>query len=159
MRGELRRQLRPDNPEVQLIVATVVGHLTSNPREIKRFVNVFRFYAVIRQERVAAGLPAPDTLAAIAKLAVLAVRWPHLRAVLGRQIGPTERDTVLALLEAPIAELQEDASWPERREALQAVLAEAEIPETLRSNLLASEDLCRLLATAPSIGTAAAGYL
>ncbi|MEV7197378.1 P-loop NTPase fold protein [Streptomyces sp. NPDC093510] len=159
MRGELRRQLRPDNPEVQLVVATVVGHLTSNPREIKRFVNVFRFYAVIRQERVAAGLPAPDTLAAIAKLAVLAVRWPHLRAALGRQIGPTERDTVLALLEAPIAELQEDASWPERREALQAVLAEATIPETLRSNLLASEDLCRLLATAPSIGTAAAGYL
>jgi hypothetical protein len=159
MRRELRRHLRPDNPEVQRIVKAVAGRLTANPREIKRFVNVFRFYAVIRQERVAAGLPAPDTLAEIAKLAVLAVRWPHLRASLGRQIGPTERDTVLALLEAPIAELPEDASWSARREALRTVLTEAQIPDKLRTSLLASEDLCQLLATAPPIGTAAAGYL
>ncbi|MFG2794062.1 P-loop NTPase fold protein [Streptomyces sp. NPDC048419] len=159
MRRELRRRLRPDNPEVQRIVATVAGRLTGNPREIKRFVNVFRFYAVIRQEREAAGLPAPDTLTAIAKLAVLAVRWPHLRAALGRQIGPTERDTVLALLEAPIAELPEEAGWSARREALQTVLSNAQIPDKLRDCLLASEDLCQLLATPPSIGTAAAGYL
>ncbi|MEU6261430.1 P-loop NTPase fold protein [Streptomyces sp. NPDC047043] len=159
MRRELRRRLRPDNPEVQSVVATVAGKLTGNPREIKRFVNVFRFYAVIRQERVAAGLPAPDTLTAIAKLAVLAVRWPHLRAALGRQIGPTERDTVLALLEAPIAELPEEAGWSARREALQTVLTNAQIPDKLRDCLLASEDLCQLLAAPPSIGTAAAGYL
>ncbi|MDH6221133.1 hypothetical protein [Streptomyces pseudovenezuelae] len=95
----------------------------------------------------------------IAKLAVLAVRWPHLRAALGRQIGPTERDTVLALLEAPLAELPEDASWSARREALHTVLANAQIPEKLRASLLASEALCQLLATAPSIGTTAAGYL
>jgi hypothetical protein len=159
MRRELRRRLRPDDPEIQAIVAGVAGRLDRNPREIKRFVNVFRFYAVIRQEREAAGLPAPDTLDEIAKLAVLAIRWPHLRAVLSRQIGPTERDTVLSLLEGPVAELPNDAIWPARREALQTVLADAQIPKRLRTNLLASEDLCQFLTCAPPIGTTAAGYL
>jgi KAP family P-loop domain/Caspase domain len=159
MRRELKRRLHPDDPEVQAIVATVVGRLAKNPREIKRFVNVFRFYAVIRQEREAVGLPVPDTLTEIAKLAVLAVRWPHLRAALGRQVGATERDTVLSLLEAPIAELPENADWLTRRQALHTVLGDAQIPEKLRTNLLASEGLCELLASDPPIGTAAAGYL
>ncbi|GAA5191530.1 hypothetical protein GCM10023322_49070 [Rugosimonospora acidiphila] len=159
LRRELRRRLRPDNPEVQAVVAAVAGRLARNPREIKRFVNVFRFYAVIRQEREAAGLPVPDTLAEVAKLAVLAVRWPHLRSALGRQVGATERDTVLSLLEAPIAELPEDAAWADRRKALETVLTDAQLPERLRTNLLASEDLCHLLTCAPSIGNVAAGYL
>jgi hypothetical protein len=159
VREELRRRLRPDNPEVQGIVAAAAGRLARNPREIKRFVNVFRFYAFIRQERVSDGLSAPDTLAEVAKLAVLAVRWPHLRAALGRQIGATERETVLALLEAPIAELAEDASWVDRRASLAKVLDEAQLPQQLRDALLASEELCRLLATGPPIGTAAAGFL
>ena len=159
MRRELKRRLYPDNPEVQAIVAAVTSRLAKNPREIKRFVNVFRFYAVIRQEREAVGLPVPDTLTEIAKLAVLAVRWPHLRAALGRQVGATERDTVLSLLEAPVAELPENADWPTRRQALHTVLGDAQIPEKLRTNLLASEGLCELLASDPPIGTAAAGYL
>lgn len=33
--------------------------LPPNPREIKRFINVYRFYAFIQYEREAAGLPAP----------------------------------------------------------------------------------------------------
>jgi hypothetical protein len=159
MRQELRRRLRPDDPEVAEVVTAVAGTLGKNPREIKRFVNVFRFYAVIRQERIAAGLPAPDTLAEVAKLAVLAIRWPHLRAALGRQIGATERDTVLSLLEAPVAELPEDADWTARKEALHQSLADAHVPDRLRANLLASEDLCKLLATNPSIGTTAAIFL
>src|SRR5512144_112445 len=107
MRRELRRRLRPDDPEVQTIVTAVGGRLVKNPREIKRFVNVFRFYTVIRQERELAGLPAPDTLEEIAKLAIIAVRWPQLRGALGRQIGPTKRDTIMSLLEGPLGELRE----------------------------------------------------
>ena len=159
MRQELRRRLRPQDPEVQAIVHAVAGRLPRNPRAIKRFVNVFRFYAVIRQERETAGLAVPDTLTEIAKLAVLAVRWPQLRGALGRQIGATERDTVLALLEGPIAELPEDAGWVTRKQALDTVLTDAQIPEKLRASLLASEDLCQLLTHGPSIGTAATGYL
>ncbi|MEH1129124.1 hypothetical protein [Micromonospora sp. CPCC 206061] len=159
MRRELRRRLRPDDPEVEEVVTAVAGTLGKNPREIKRFVNVFRFYAVIRQERITAGLPAPDTLAEVTKLAVLAIRWPHLRAALGRQIGTTERDTVLSLLEAPVAELPEDADWTARKEALHQSLVNAHVPDRLRANLLGSEDLCKLLAANPSIGTTAAIFL
>ncbi|MFD0743299.1 P-loop NTPase fold protein [Phytohabitans flavus] len=159
MRRELRRRLRPNDPEVAEVVAAAAGRLGKNPREIKRFVNVFRFYAVVRQERITAGLPAPDTLAEVAKLALLAIRWPHLRAALGRQIGATERDTVLSLLEAPVAELPEDADWAARKEALRAALVDAKVPDRLRANLLASDDLCKLLASGPAIGTTAAIFL
>jgi hypothetical protein len=159
MRQTLKRRLRSDDPEVQSIVAAVSGRVARNPREIKRFVNVFRFYAVIRQERETSGLPAPETLMQVAKLAVLAVRWPHLRAALGRHVGPTEHDTILGLLETPIPDIGEDVDWRTRRKALETVLADRQVPETLRASLLGSEDLCLLLTTPPAIGAAAAGYL
>ena len=89
----------------------------------------------------------------------MAVRWPQVRGALGRQIGSTERETVLSLLEAPIAELEEEADWPTRKAALDLVLLKADIPDRLRADLLASEDLCQLLARHPPIGTTAASYL
>ena len=158
-RQELRRRLHVDSPEVQAIVAATSRWLNRNPRTIKRFVNVFRFYTVIRQEREGAGLPVPDSLDEVAKLAVVAVRWPHLRNALGRQIGPTERDTVLGLLEAPIAELPDDADSDARRAALAVAIDDDRLPPRLREHLLASPDLCDLLAHGPLIGTAAVGYL
>jgi hypothetical protein len=100
-RRALRQRLRDDDPEVRAIVEAVAPWLNRNPREIKRFVNVFRFYVLIRQGRQEAGLPVPDSLEQVAKLAVLAVRWPQLRGILGRQIGPEDGDTLLALLETP----------------------------------------------------------
>ena len=159
MRRELRRRLRPEDPEVQRIVALTAGRLARNPREIKRFVNVFRFYAVIRQEREAVDLPAPDTLAEIAKLAVLAVRWPHLRSALGRQVGMTERDTLLSLLETTIAEFDDNTNWVTKRQELHRALGDLQIPERLLTNLITSDGLCEFLASAPPIGTAAPGYL
>jgi hypothetical protein len=159
MRQALGRRLRPDDPEVKAIVAAVADRLNRNPREMKRFVNVFRFYAVIRQEREVAGLSAADDLMQIAKLAVLAVRWPQLRSALSRQIGAAEGETVLALLEAPIVGLDDNAGWPVYREALEQVLIDSHVPEKLRADLLGARDLCRLLRSGPAIGAAAAGYL
>ncbi|MEV4311705.1 P-loop NTPase fold protein [Actinocrispum sp. NPDC049592] len=53
---------------------------TVNPREIKRFINLFRFYTFIayRQRLSGAG---PVTGDQIAKLAALAIRWPSLLSV------------------------------------------------------------------------------
>jgi hypothetical protein len=51
-----------------------------NPREIKRLVNLFRFYALIVNEQrmfVQAGSQA-EVFAQVARLAGLANRWPHL---------------------------------------------------------------------------------
>jgi KAP family P-loop domain len=158
-RRALRQRLRDDDPEVRAIVEAVAPWLNRNPREIKRFVNVFRFYVLIRQGRQEAGLPVPDSLEQVAKLAVLAVRWPQLRGILGRQIGPEDGDTLLALLEAPLEELPADAAWSERKEALAKKLAGSPVPEKLRQDLLAHEALCECLANGPPIGAAASGFL
>lgn len=55
---------------------------TGNPRQIKRFVNVFRFYAFVSTEY---GLRNKGSLELLqtAKLAALATRWPHLIELLG----------------------------------------------------------------------------
>jgi hypothetical protein len=158
-RRALRQRLRDDDPEVRAIVDAVAPWLNGNPREIKRFVNVFRFYVLIRQGRQEAGLPVPDSLEQVAKLAVLAVRWPQLRGILGRQIGADDGDTLLVLLEAPLDELPSDAAWSVRREALAKRLADSPVPQKLQQDLLAHEDLCKCLANGPPIGAAASGFL
>ncbi|HKV29974.1 MAG TPA: hypothetical protein VJT14_03055 [Candidatus Dormibacteraeota bacterium] len=66
-----------DNPQIRETILNIVTQLPSkNPREIKRAINLFRFYAFIGAERQFAGLDAPD-LKQAAKLATLAVRWPE----------------------------------------------------------------------------------
>jgi hypothetical protein len=66
-----------------------------NPREIKRYVNVFRFYSFLTYRRALAGA-APASDGEVAKLAALAVQWPHLLTLLA---GEREGESVLRRLE------------------------------------------------------------
>ncbi|MEV0758497.1 P-loop NTPase fold protein [Streptosporangium sp. NPDC050280] len=66
-----------------------------NPREIKRYVNVFRFYSFLTYRRALAGA-APASDGEVAKLAALAVQWPHLLTLLA---GETDGESVLRRLE------------------------------------------------------------
>jgi hypothetical protein len=92
-----------DNPEFQKVVAAGIGLLASkNPRTIKRFINLFRFYATVGVERRLVGLRGPD-LEQAAKLAALAIRWPYFLDTLGRPSGDASGGTWLARLE--------DAAW------------------------------------------------
>jgi KAP family P-loop domain/Trypsin-like peptidase domain/NB-ARC domain len=50
---------------------------SDNPREIKRFVNLFRFYSFIVERQRLLGYAAP-TPSQVAKIAAFAIRWPHL---------------------------------------------------------------------------------
>lgn len=59
---------------------------SGNPRQIKRFVNLFRFYTFVAQQHRLQGRPAPMGKA-IAKLAVIAIRWPHLLHTFGAPAG------------------------------------------------------------------------
>lgn len=84
-RQVLSEQFRDDNPQIRETILNIVTQLPSkNPREIKRAINLFRFYAFIGAERQFAGLAAPD-LKQAAKLATLAVRWPELMGRLAAQ--------------------------------------------------------------------------
>ncbi|MER7131867.1 KAP family P-loop NTPase fold protein [Streptosporangium saharense] len=64
----------------------------SNPRQIKRYVNVFRFYSFLTHRRALAGAE-PSSDAEVAKLAALTVNWPHLLSLLVTEAeGPSALD-------------------------------------------------------------------
>jgi hypothetical protein len=71
---------------------------TNNPRSIKRFANLYRFYTFMAQQRSLTGeepdAPPPD---AMAKLAALAIQWPRLLGML--MVRSEDRDCVLSELE------------------------------------------------------------
>ncbi|WP_436757017.1 P-loop NTPase fold protein [Streptosporangium sp. V21-05] len=75
-----------------------------NPREIKRYVNVFRFYSFLTYRRALAGA-APASDGEVAKLAALAVQWPHLLTLLA---GETDGASVLRRLEEAA---NDDGNW------------------------------------------------
>jgi hypothetical protein len=127
--------------------------LSRNPRQIKRFINVFRFYALIQFRRKLRGLPALS-YEQVGKLAVIAVRWPHLLNVLGRP-GTNGNGSVLSHLEslAVEAEVSGDpaAAW-------RKCLEQANLTDRLRRELAAAE-LQPILARPLAIGASAESFL
>jgi hypothetical protein len=150
---EFSEAFTDSDPGVQAVVQRHSGDLARNPREIKRFINVFRFYALIQFRRKLRGLPAP-TYNQVAKLAVLAVRWPHLLSLFGRP-SALQPGNVLSHLEslAASAKGQDDpgAVW-------RAGLEDSGFTERVREEL-GAEDLRAILARKPKIGAAAEGFL
>lgn len=144
-RQEFAQHLTEQDPAVRTMLRTLINELPPNPREIKRFINVYRFYAFIQYEREAAGLPAP-TLEGVAKLALLAVRYPHLLSALGEDI---EHDGADRCLLSVLETAESEADW-----AVYAQLA----PAHLRPEVEAAA-LRELVLRQPVVGTVAAGFL
>jgi hypothetical protein len=90
-------ELYSDADARDAIIDVIPALNSSNPREIKRFINLFRFYTFIVQQYRLRGEAAP-TGPEIAKLAVLAIRWPHLLNMLGEKTDDG-LSTVLGYLE------------------------------------------------------------
>ena len=88
-------RFRPANSEVIAVVSSELGVLrVVNGREVKRFVNLFRFYAVIGVRRRLQGHESA-TIREAATLAALAARWPDV-------VGVAREPSVLtALRDAP----------------------------------------------------------
>jgi KAP family P-loop domain len=148
---EFAAQFSDRDADVQKLIREAAGALSRNPREIKRFINVFRFYSFIQVRREVRGLPAPS-YEQVAKIAVLAVRWPHLLGYFGQDRD--RQETVLALLERLAAREDTDKEgWNK-----DTLLAE-EIAEARCSELLADEELRELLKSQPQVAAKAAGFL
>lgn len=126
-------------PEVRNLIERHAADLDRNPREIKRFLNVLRFYAYVAFWRQTAGIEAPD-LAGAAKLAVLAVRCPNLLSWLGS--------------EGRIASLEEAAHDAELWADELAVA-----PEYVQSELQRSSQLRTILGREPRVADKAVGFL
>ncbi|MFI6295459.1 P-loop NTPase fold protein [Nonomuraea sp. NPDC050790] len=108
----------------------------TNPREVKRYLNVFRFYSFITYRRHLAGQPHHGE-ECVAKVAALTIRWPHLLWALAQEAHPGA--TVLERLEEAALSCDGDA-WAR-------TMAEAGLAE--------EEALRQLLATRPPIAALA----
>ena len=150
VRLAVERRLTADDPEVKQVIEYASGLLNRNPREIKRFVNLFRFYTMIYAERKLANLPAPGSLHEVAKIAVLGIRWPSLLGALATIADDSGELTVFELLEAQRA--------AKTSASLKKMLADAGLTDATIASLQTAE-LTEFLRTAPVIGPGVRGYL
>ncbi|MEV0584700.1 P-loop NTPase fold protein [Nonomuraea sp. NPDC050310] len=111
-----------------------------NPREVKRYLNVFRFYSFVTYRRAQSGRPRASD-AEVAKLAALTIRWPHLLSTLTRESHPGA--TLLDRLEAA-AQRGDGDTW---------------VRALLEAGLQGEEELRQFLATRPLIARLAAELL
>jgi hypothetical protein len=85
------------DPAVRKMYLNYAGQLSGNPREFKRFLNLFRFYANLQITRELSPFPAPS-LEQLAKITMLVVRWPHLIREFTAQSGTASAVATLELL-------------------------------------------------------------
>ncbi len=154
VRAVIERRLTSSDPEVKEVIAYASQHLHRNPREIKRFVNLFRFFTMIYAERKLEGLPTPTSLHEVAKLAVLGIRWPGFLSALAVPAGGAGDRTVFELLEAPPG----TGRAAQRDAALKRELIAAGVSEATTTRLM-SPELRRFLASDPKVGSGVRGYL
>lgn len=145
---------RDDDPTVRRMVQRHASTLSGNPREIKRFINLLRFYSLIQVRRELRGLPTP-TLEQVAKIAAIAIRWPELLTVLARNAddGPSA-GTVLVGLERLATEASREKHPQQHwKKGL----------ETIHLNhwaaLTAATELRELLSQQPALGDSAVGFM
>lgn len=118
------------------ISSTLPQFGSSNPRDLKRYLNLYRFYAFITQRRRLEGI-APPSGNQIAKATALAIRWPHLLTLL-----EAEHDGIRNITRLETASRKADA-WQKELEA-------AGLPQGDH------DDLRAFLASGEPIGGAAA---
>jgi hypothetical protein len=128
------RVFRDDNPEFQQLITPLVASFRGNPREFKRFLNLFRFHFLIWWARRARGLDVP-TLESLAHWSVFCVKWPeHVRWLRRIQWKTLPDQTLTAVL----AERKPLPSTPTNHIAvLEAVagLAQAKAPSDWKKAL------------------------
>ncbi|MBA2889532.1 KAP family P-loop NTPase fold protein [Nonomuraea soli] len=133
-------ELHSDENAFRAIEAALPALGLRNPREVKRYLNVYRFYAFVTFRRhQAGGVRVTDM--EVAKLAALTVRWPHLLAALGRESHPGT--SLLARLETAAQNADGD-TWAR-------ALMEADLTD--------EGDLRQFLATRPAIARLARDLL
>ena len=142
------RRTDETDPEVQAMIQMHAKLLRGNPREIKRFLNLFRFYANIQIGRELSDMPSPS-LQHVGKMAALAVRWPNLVSKLVAA-GPAG-DTVVQTLERLARANGEVATW--RTEVAGAGFADG------IAELITLDDLHELLRRDPPVAEYAREFM
>ena len=156
LRQVIDEQLSIGNNEIKRIIDQVAPWLLANPREMKRFVNIFRFLAMIDSERGFRGMPSTGDLNAIAKLAVFHIRWPDLIVVLNQPRAVLGKETLYELLEDknPVGTDEGQTAITDFEEILKLCGITGKIAERI-----SAIDLRMFVSSAPKIGRIARNYL
>jgi len=164
-REALRRfvdtRLMRDSDEIKALIGYATRYLTPpNPREIKRFVNLFRFFVMIHTERVIATLPTAGSLDQLAKLALASTRWPSLMVALAAEVEPGSEQTVFELLEQPpdATRKKGESAAAAGLRALTEALGACGLSDATVARLVAA-DVREFMASAPIVGEPARIYL
>jgi peptidoglycan hydrolase-like protein with peptidoglycan-binding domain len=107
-----------DDDEVRrVIVSEALALPNRNPRDIKRLVNLFRFYALIVNQRrvLVEARSQSEVFEQVARLAALTNRWPHLLNALGApgEAMGSSGERRLAFEEIEDAASGPDGAWDE----------------------------------------------
>jgi len=97
---------------IRNLILTGGRQFSNNPREMKRFVNVFRFFYFLRAAREARKEPVPS-LQQMSRWIVLSLRWPELVRWLrrGNLAKGSSSDPVLGAFERLASESSDLAAW------------------------------------------------
>jgi hypothetical protein len=146
--------LYSDRDAYQAIEVALPALDSDNPREIKRYVNLFRFYMFIRYQQRSPADPAPSG-DEIAKLAALAIRWPQWLTTFTSGSGARNPLHILeCAARASAASGGGAAGAPDAMATWAAALTETGFTEPARY-----EDLRRFLSSGPEIGDTAGRLL
>jgi hypothetical protein len=117
------RALSVLDPVMAVLIEEVAQLVEGNPRQIKRYVNVFRFYCALRHSlRLGGAIPSEDLPSdqVLAKFVALSIQWPHAVDCLRVRVDGADggRVSLLKLLEAKSKEIAvdnaaADSAWEE----------------------------------------------
>jgi hypothetical protein len=127
------------NPEVRKIVMEAMNNFSDNPREMKRFLNMMRFYYFMREGRRAANLRYAS-LDQLRRWITLLMKWPHFVLWLERgtlseenlQIDISSRKAVRKLEEL---ETIGEHSWEKWQQELGKMMLQSQIPPYDNNNI------------------------
>jgi hypothetical protein len=81
------RAFSDEEKKMRNLLTTAAADFSTNPRDIKRFINVFRFYYFLRAAREARKAPVPS-LSQLSRWILFSLKWPEAVRYLGRiQLG------------------------------------------------------------------------
>jgi hypothetical protein len=144
------RSFSDEEESIAKLILGSIGSYSRNPRDIKRFVNSFRFYYFLRAARISLGQETPS-LEQMSRWILLSLRWPGILRWL-RSAGTSAQDSTAKELEAiectakDAADVQswvtgagnqmelkpEESSWLHDDEMLAFFRSESELPKPER---------------------------
>jgi hypothetical protein len=142
------KEFSDQGQQMKSVLASAAADFSTNPRDIKRFINVFRFYYFLRAAREARGDPVPS-LSQLSRWILFSLRWPEAVRYLGRaHLHPTSRshpqlgvietlaeqcggneDTWRVQVAKALGMKAEESSWFWSREIMRFFRQESELPD------------------------------